>query len=196
MTKLLFRYSPVYDDNLCWLAGSGLPEGSFTRGMAFAGRYQNYWDGLNDRFFAYFEGFGFRLPAEWQAYLIHSNGKLTSFSDPLTLVMREDLEELTAVLVHELCHVFLITGDNKPLYSGLNEHISERYGQEEWVTQVHLIVCVMARYALVELYGAEAADRLLSPEKSYPGLERTWEILDAAPHIWKAATPSEAVRLL
>jgi hypothetical protein len=199
MTTLQFRYSDIYDQTLDRIAGK--TEGNatlFSDGNAFAQKYSEYWQQYNEPIFLYYQQFSLIVSEFLTTYFVYPKPGLTAFSDPLTLTIKSDLEEITASLVHELCHNFLIysyyhrTGVNAKLYS----HVHQVFEKEPRGAQIHIIVNILTRYGLLQIYGPIKTQALLNKEKNYPGLERAWEIIDAHPAVFKQPDPIAAIMSL
>lgn len=147
-------------------------------GNDFASKITTTWDKYNDQIFSYYNDLGFVLPDFWLAYPVHARTGLIPFSDPLTIIIKPELDEVVATLVHELCHVFFAYIDNKKQCDSLWSEFQPNFPSEDFGTQVHLIVNILAASGLYQIFGQQKAEELLSIEKHYPGLERAWEIID------------------
>jgi len=180
MTKIIFRSAFQYDTILSELAGHKLERDVFKELDVFVSEMQKMWDEYNDIFFSYFESMGITMPAIWNVYPIHSNGKITSFSEPTTLIMKENRDEVIATLVHEVCHVFCGLDQNDVVLSPIWERVSDAYKEEELVVREHIFVNVLARAGLRRIVGQEKAEALLKMEKDYEGLEKAWRIIDGS----------------
>lgn len=193
MTKIIFKAVFHYDRTLAELAGYTLGENASEEVDIFVREIQEIWDEYNDVFFSYFESMGITMPVIWNVYPIHSNGKVTSFAEPTTLIMKDDKEEVIATLVHELCHVFCGMESNEAVLSPVWQQVSEAYKKEDLGTREHIFVNVLARAGLRHIIGPEKAETLLKMEKKYEGLERAWQIIDSSKSV-RYDSPLEFLR--
>lgn len=181
MTQLYFRYNTHYDYMLARLTGESFDWQHMEKeGFDFRNKITEHWGKYNDNFFDYYKGLGLALPSFWIAYSVHMHKGLIPFSDPLTVLIKENIDDVTATLVHELCHVFLTHSENSEIWNKLYKYINQEFVNEDWDTKVHLITNPLAAAGLINSYGVEEAQKLLAIEKKYEGLERAWEIIDNA----------------
>lgn len=180
MTKLIFRSSIHYDQTLAQLAGASLSLDASQELDQFVQEIQSLWNQYNDSFFSYFAGVRVTMPEVWYVYSIHANGKITSFAEPTTIIIRGNKDEVIATLVHELCHVFCGLDQNEAVLSPIWEKISVTFQMKDIGTREHIFVNVLARAGLRHIFGNEKAESLLGIEKKYEGLQRAWEIIDAS----------------
>lgn len=182
-TKLIFRSSFHYDKTLAQLAGIVLHESTQQELDMFVQEIQVLWNNYDDSFVAYFASIGIAMPENWSVYPIHSNGKIVSFADPTTIIMRENKDEFIATLVHELSHVFCGQDQNEAVLSRTWDKVSATFSMEDIGTREHIFVNVLARAGLRHIFGPEKAESLLTIEKEYEGLQKAWEIIDASKSI-------------
>jgi hypothetical protein len=192
-TELIFRYSVIYEQTLAKLSGEAFDDSKTNAGYKFAADYTQYWKNYNDKIFAYYGSFGLNLADFWMVYFVYPKKNLVPFSDPLTAIIKDDLEDVTATMVHELCHVLMEYYSNMEIWKKLYNHVQSKYGSEDFTTKAHIIVNTLAAYGLIEIYGKEKALELLSREKNYPGLKRAWEILDQKADILNLSNPIQAI---
>jgi hypothetical protein len=162
-------------------------------GLAFVNRFAKYWDNYNDKVFQFYAKHNLVLANFWIAYLVKSKKTLTPFSDPLTLFINEDFEELAVILIHELCHVLQTYPDNIKIQEEIYEHVIHEYPENSFDLNVELVTAVLTRSCLVEIYGEEKATYLLNKEKSLPILGKAWKIIDAQQSVLNEKDPIKAV---
>ena len=179
MTKLVFRSVIHYDATLAKLAGRELSSDAEKELDDFVVEMQKLWDTYNDTLFSYYESIGLTLPETWNAYPIHSNGEITSFAEPTTVIIRENKEEVIATLVHELCHVFCSFDQNDVVITPIWEKISGAFSEVDEMNRSHIMIIVLARAGLIAIFGKEKTEQLLALEKKYQGLDKAWEVIDA-----------------
>ena len=179
MTNLFFRSIIHYDATLAKLAGRELSSDAEKELDDFVVEIQKLWDAYNDTLFSYYESIGLTLPETWNVYPIHSNGEITSFAEPTTVIMRENKEEVIATLVHELCHVFCSFDQNDAVITPIWEKISGAFSKLDEMNRSHILIIVLARAGVKKILGEEKTQQLLALEKKYPGLDKAWEIIDA-----------------
>ncbi len=179
MNQLYFRYSEVYEYMLSSACGETLSEEKINIGYDFVNKYIEHWNKYNDVIFNYYKEIGFVVPDFWIAYFIHPRKGITPFSDPLTLFIKEDLDEVTATLVHELAHVILSYGPNFELEQKLWNHIQKTYPENSFGTNIELMTIIVAKEALKKIFDKDKAEKYFSLEKSYSSLRRAWEIIDS-----------------
>lgn len=179
MTKIIFRSVVHYDATLARLAGRELSDTAEQELDDFAVEMQKLWNSYNDTLFSYYESIGLTLPETWNVYPIHSNGEITSFTEPTTVIMRENKEEVIATLVHELCHVFCSLDQNDAVITPVWKKISEAFLELDEMNRSHIMIIVLARAGLITIFGKEKTEQLLALEKKYPGLDKAWGIIDA-----------------
>ena len=183
MTKLIFRSAIHYDTTLAQLAGRELSVDAEKELDDFVIKIQKVWSAYNDNLFSYYESIGLTLPEVWNVYPIHSNGKITSFAEPTTIIMRENKEEVIATLVHELCHVFCSFDQNDAVISPMWKKISEAFLNLDEMNRSHIMIIVLARAGLRKILEQQKTEELLSLEKEYPGLDKAWAVIDASKDI-------------
>lgn len=196
MTKLYFRHSYVYEDTLAKLVGENFAWSDYEKTQKFCEDFSKYWDQYNDKIFNYYKKLGLTLPEFWIAYPVHSRKGLVPFSDPITFFIKDDFEEVTTVLIHEMCHVFLVVGQNMKISNKLWEEVSKKYPNENFNTVAHLLVNLMAKGGVEHVFGKERARELLAPERSMEGLKEAWEIIDSKPELLEEENPIEAIQKL
>jgi len=62
MTKLIFRYSYIYDLTIANWLGEKWQDKYAKRGFKYVKEIQKRWNRINDQVFTVFESFGFKLP--------------------------------------------------------------------------------------------------------------------------------------
>jgi len=196
MTKLYFRYSYIYEESLAKLANEKFEWEDFQQTQKFVEKFGEYWEQHNDSIFNYYKSLGLTLPDFWLAYPINKKTGLTPFSDPLTFFIDNDFEKTCAVLIHELCHVFLTVSENINLSSALWEEVVRKYPLENFNTHSHLLVNLLARGGVVHIFGKDKAGELLLPERALSGLKKAWKIIDLKPEVLLEADPILAIRKL
>ncbi len=178
MTELIFRYAKFYDYMLSRLRGEEFPLSNEADGQAFNTRITEYWQKYNNVTFKYYKKYNLTLPDFWLAYPVHSKKNLIPFSDPLTLIIKDDLDDVVSTIVHEICHVFFDFYGNIETCDKLWNQIKKTFPNEDQGTQEHIPVIILARAGLRHIMGPEKAEFLLAREKEYEGLARSWEIID------------------
>lgn len=178
MTQLYFRYNPYYDQTLARLAGEKLDVRGIQEGYEFIDRITAAWSPLNDRLFRYYRSLDLVLPNFWFAYPVHAQSGLIPFDDPMTIIIKSSLDEVVATVIHELCNAFFGYIENRKACDRLWTPVEEAYRSEDRDTQIHLIVNILARAGLYEVFGEEKAESLLKLEKHFSGLEQAWAIID------------------
>lgn len=181
MTNLFIRYRPFYDAMLARLARQEFTAAHKGEGEKFQKISQDFWNGFNDRLFAFYRESGFVLPEYWFAYPVHKWKNLIPFDEPMTFFIQDDLGLVCAELVHEICHTFFSYFENKETVGRLWHETLSKFSREDESTQKHLLVLPMTEAGLIYLFGERKASTLLKGEKKYEGLERAWKILEACP---------------
>lgn len=162
-------------------------------GQEFIGRYFAYWNEHNNKVFEFYKSYGFEMADFWIAYFIRPKKEMTPFSDPMTLFINEDFEELTSITIHELCHVLQVYPDNKGLQTKLYNHIQKIYPENGFDLNAEIVTVILARTCLIHIYGEEKANTILVMEKDLPILGKAWKIIDAQPEVLAEKNPVEAV---
>ena len=193
MPQLYFRYSDMYEYILSTLQGEELSAEQMKRGYEFVNTYIKHWDQYNQAVFEYYEELGFKIPDFWIAYFVSPRKKMIPFSDPLTIFIKDDLDEVTSTLVHELGHVLLSFGPNMELEKELWDHIQKIYPENDFGTNIEIITILLARRGLYKIFGSEKAEKLLSIEKDYPSLRKAWQTIDSQPEVLKEENPIKAI---
>lgn len=179
MTKLYFRAVPHYEYMLTTLAGAVHDPALEGEVETFAREMQKIWDLNNEKLFTYYKSIGLTLPEAWYVYPIHANGKITPFAEPTTIIIRKNLNEVIATVVHELCHAFCAFDENDKTLSAPWQKILHAYPDITTWDQEHLLIIVLARAGLRHILGSEKAEQLLTIEKGYPGLDQAWKIIES-----------------
>ncbi|MEK7506942.1 MAG: hypothetical protein AAB585_00140 [Patescibacteria group bacterium] len=178
MTKLIFRYNSFYDYMLARLAGEEFLSSHETEGKNYLSNIEGFWEPLNDKVFSHYQELGFVLPEYWFAYPVHHWKNLTPFDDPLTFIIKENLEEVVATIIHEVCHNFFGYYENREICDKIWKNVETRFTEEDSDTKKHLIIIPLAASSLYKIFGQEKTEHLLNNEKKYEGLERAWQIID------------------
>jgi hypothetical protein len=193
MANLYFRYSEIYESMLASVAGEELSIDKINEGYDFVKDYINHWEKYNDIVFKCFVDFGFVVPDFWIAYFIHSRKGMTPFSDPLTLFIKKDLDELTSTLIHELSHVMLSYGPNFKLEQELWNHLQKTYPNNDFLCNIEIMTIILTRAILKKVFGPEKTDELLSIEKSYDSLKIAWQTIDSQSDVLSEENPVQAI---
>jgi hypothetical protein len=188
--KILLKYVPVYDANLSLASGVTLTDAEIAEGNAYCTELEKEWEEVS-KVLEYYASLGFKFPNQTPAYVVHSRGTFTPFSDPLTLHIKSDHQDVIATLIHEYCHVFFMYSENDVLVNKVWNAVQKAFSTEDFVTQDHIIINKLTEAGLYYLWGKEKTDSILSKERSLSGLKRAWELLDAAK--LKNDNPIEAV---
>ena len=188
--KVFLKYIPVYDANLSLASGITLTDAEITEGYEYCSELQKEWTKAA-KILEYYASLGFKFPSKTPVYLVHSRGTFTPFSDPLTLHIKPDRQDVIATLVHEYCHVFFLHPENDALADKVWNAVQKAFAAEDFVTQDHIIINKLAEAGLRYLWGEEKTDGILAKERTLPGLKRAWKLLDAAD--LKNDNPIEAI---
>lgn len=195
-TQLIFRHSYIYEESLANMASESFDQKDFKKTIDFVEQYSKYWGKINDKVFSYYKNLGLVLPDFWIAYPINPRKNLAPFSDPLTFFINDDFEKTTTVLIHELCHVFLINSANMDISNTLWKEVSEKYPNENFNTLAHLQVNLLAKGGVEHIFGKEKANELLKSERNLDSLKEAWNIIDAKPEVLIEENPIEAIHKL
>jgi hypothetical protein len=150
MSRLIIRYSEAYDAQIAgWT--STLDQEYFenrydewdanyvVKGKQFAADCQRFWDEINDSVFAALRSFGYHFADEWLAYPVHPWPNILPFKDPLTFVIRDNLDDACNFLIHELVHCHEDYPANQSVYEPVRQHIFTRFPDEHIVVRYHII---------------------------------------------------------
>lgn len=193
MSQLYFRYSDIYEYMLANTAGENFSWEKVKEGHVFVDKYIDYWSKYNDTIFNFYSSIGLVVPDFWVTYFIFPRKGMTPFSDPLTLFIKEDLDEVTATLVHEFVHVLLSFGPNSELEQKIWAHITKTFPNNSVETNIELMTIMIAKEGLKKIFGEEKAKKYLDLEKSYSTLKPAWDIIDSQSEIIKEQDPIKAI---
>ena len=140
MTKLIFRYSYIYDLTIANWLGEKWQDKYAKRGFKYVKEIQKRWNRINDQVFTVFESFGFKLPDWWLAYPVTRRGKVIPFSDPLTFNISQNWSDVFSTLIHELAHVEFTYFENEKLTEKIFRHIKKAFPNEKRNVIVHIPV--------------------------------------------------------
>ncbi len=191
--KILLKYVPVYDASLSLASGVMLTDAEITEGYTFCAELEKEWEQAA-AVLEYYASLGFKFPNQTPAYVVHPRGTFTPFSDPLTVHIKSDYQDVLATLIHEYCHVFFLFPENDALADKIWDAVQKAFSTEDFATRDHLIINKFTEAGLLYLWGKEKTDRVLAKERELPGLKRAWELLDAAK--LQSGNPIEAIREL
>lgn len=181
-TQLYIRYSPIYDRALAKLAGERLNERDVAEGYSYARSFSEHWKPINQKVFDYYRGIGLMLANFWLAYPVHKRPNLIPFNDPLTFTMKGDLDEVTATVIHELCHTFFAYFSNKTRADKLWLPIKKKYSMEADDVREHVMINILAAAGYQHIFGAQKTQHLIDLERSYPALQRSWNLIREVIH--------------
>ena len=188
--KILLKYVPVYDANLSLASGVTLSDAEISEGYEYCTLLEKEWNTVA-QVLEYYTSLGFKLPNQTPAYLTHPRETFTPFSDPLTLHIKEDMNDVLATLIHEYCHVLFLYYENDTLADKIWSAVQKAFSAEDFSTQDHIIINKLTEAGLYYLWGKEKTDTILSKERILPGLEQAWKILNSAE--LKNTDPIEAI---
>jgi uncharacterized protein YjaZ len=188
--KILLKYVPVYDANLSLASGVTLTDPEITEGYEYLTKFETEWEKAAN-VLEYYASLGFKFPSQTPAYLVHPRGTFTPFSDPLTVHIKPDFQDVLATLIHEYCHVLFLYQGNDVLADKIWNAVQKAFPTEDFGTQDHIIINKLSEACLYYLWKREKADSVLAKERSLPGLERAWKILDSVE--LKNTNPIEAI---
>lgn len=192
-TKLYFRYSDIYDESLANLAEDSFDYKNTGWKYEKTNEFSKYWEPFNDKVFDYYNSIGLTFPEFWVAYFVESRKDLIPFSDPLTLLLKDNNEVMMVDLVHELCHSLFVYYENEETWNKVFKTIETKYSNEDFITKVHLIVIIFTYFGLLQIIDKDKIHNLLDIEKNYDGLKRSWEILDSMPSVFESEDPFQAL---
>lgn len=107
-------------------------------------------------------------------YLISNEEYFRSFSDPLTVRIRENMEECIDVLIHEMTHRLLLQNMDKVK----NNSVLVKYRNENETTRHHIPVFAILKALYQELYGLDKFQKIKSRYKNKPHYLRAIEIVE------------------
>jgi hypothetical protein len=188
--KILLKYVPIYDANLSLASGVTLSDAEITEGYEYCTLLEKEWDTVA-HVLEYYVSLGFKLPNQTPAYLTHPRGTFTPFSDPLTLHIKTDTSDVLATLIHEYCHILFLYHENDAIADKIWNAVQNAFPTEDFETQDHIIINKLTEAGLYYLWGKEKADAILLKERTLPGLEQAWKILNSAE--LKNTDPIEAI---
>ena len=147
----------------------------------------------NDIVFEYYKNIGFKTPDYWITYFIYPRKGMTPFSDPLTIFIKDNIDEVTSTLIHELGHVMLSYGPNMKLEQELWNHIQNIYPENDFGTNIEILTILLTKGALIKIFGLQKAEKLLAIEKNYPSLKKAWGIIDSQSEVLEEEDSIKAI---
>ncbi len=194
---LIFRYSNIYDMNLCrWRQGQW-DDKVMAENMQYTDKLENYWQKYEQKIFEKFAQWNLVMPRSTIVYIVSPWPGITNFSDPLTLVKNDDKKAVFSTLCHELSHVALSQPENKLVKTEIYEKIQKRFIDTDYPTRIHVAVNYLQK-SLVSSVCPEAL-KALELEKNadndlYPGQQNAWHIIDSYLSKHDVAAPIESLR--
>ena len=177
--RILFKYSQIYDANLSRASGYELTDTESAEGYAFVDKLRMAFEPMQG-VFSFYTSIGFKLPEVTPAYLTHPRGTFTPFSDPLTIHILEDVDDVLATLVHEYGHVVFLASENDVFSENIWNQVQAAFPDEDFVTRDHITINKLTEAALSGVWSAEKVATTLAKERALPGLGRAWEIWDTS----------------
>ncbi len=178
MAHLEFIYSPIYDEMLGKLSGQSYSSRQEKAGYKFQKQITTRWQKYDAKLFNYYKKIGLAAPNHWLIYIAHKRFELDPFSDPTTILISKDQDDVIATVVHELGHLLLKQPQNERKLVPIWRYIDKTFKKEHWRVKVHLPVSLLARASMRELMGREKAEKILLPERRFYGLKKAWAIID------------------
>ncbi len=175
---LVITYSPIYDQMLTELAGQSFTSRQENAGYRFETRVRRLWKKYDAKLFRYYKKNGLAFPASWPIYVAHKHARLDPFSDPTTILIEKDMDDVLATIVHEFGHLLLKQPANERRMAGIWRHLDSTFKKEKIPVRVHMAVALLARSALRALLGRARAEKILLPERRFYGLKRAWHLVD------------------
>jgi hypothetical protein len=182
VTQLYFIFNH-YFNNLLLSERNYLTPQEAKEGVEFASVFYHFWQPYNQIVFDKFAKLGLYLPSEWHVYFVYSKGKVVPSSSPLILYIYEDLHDVAATLIHELTHLMLLTdnmrGEHK--FQEIWSYLYQEFQGESQQVIEHLIVNVIVKDILIEIFPSSEVDKIIKYEKTLlgAGLARAWSILES-----------------
>lgn len=172
------RYSPIFDQMLGELVGVKYTGRHEKAGYKFESRARRMWKKYDAPLFRYYKKIGLQYPEHWIVYIAHKHERLDPFSDPTTILISRDMDDVLATIVHEFGHLLLKQPLNERRMAPIWRHLNGIFKKERWPVRVHIAVALLARSSLRALLGRTRAERILLPERRYYGLKRAWALVD------------------
>ena len=147
------------------------------KGKQFAADCQRFWDEINDSVFAALRSFGYHFADEWLAYPVHPWPNILPFKDPLTFVIRDNLDDACNFLIHELVRCHEDYPANQSVYEPVRQHMFTRFPGEHIAVRYHIITNLV-QWAVLRRVFPERWAYFVDMTKEHPLLARTATILE------------------
>lgn len=196
-STITFRYSNIYDMNLCrWAKGKWDDQVTLSN-LEYAGQLQSFWQKYEHEALELFSHWKLAMPVSIVAYIVSPWPGITNFSDPLTIVNNDDMQAAFSTLCHELAHVSLSQSENKQLKYEIYEKIQQKFPDADYPTRIHVAVNFLQKSLIRAIY-PEAGTSMDKEKKAnstlYPGQQSAWHILDNYLSKLNVAAPIESLR--
>ena len=196
-STITFRYSNIYDMNLCRWSKGKWDDQVMLSNLEYAGQLQSFWQKYEREALELFSHWKLAMPVSIVAYVVSPWPGITNFSDPLTIVKNDDMQAAFSTLCHELAHVSLSQSENKQVKHEIYEKIQQRFPDADYPTRIHVAVNFLQKSLIRAIY-PEAGESMDKEKKAnstlYPGQESAWHILDNYLSKLNVAAPIESLR--
>ncbi len=194
---ITFRYSNIYDMNLCRWVGEKWDDKVMETNLNYTKKLLTFWQDYEQRVFQAFARWSLAMPTSMVCYIVSPWPSITNFSDPLTLVRNNDLQETFSTLCHELAHVALSQPENKVIKYEIYEKIQVKFPDADYPTRIHVAVNFIQKSLLSELNpkAAKCLDKERQADEAlYPGQKSAWHLIDNYLPTLDLTAPIESLR--
>ena len=176
MTKIVFKYSWIYDDHFMEIAKNKERYPSLERIEAFIKRAEKLWRKDEKRILAELPRIT-RLKWKEEKITCYVVGKCIPFSEPLTLPIMENYPDyFIDVLVHELLHQLLFVQNEEETKEAW-DYIFKKYRKGAVNTKIHIPVHAFHSHIYLKFFGERRMKRDIKLISFLPDYKKSWEIV-------------------
>ena len=170
---LNFNYSWIYDQNIHWWNRKRLNPNSYKKTSSYIKKLENKWNKIDK---TVFDTISELSNLKWknkeiECYVV--NALIYSFSVPLTITTKNDLDQQIEILIHELIHNIWIQNLDKIKIKDYN-----KYGKLNQNTKIHILVHAIEKEVLIKLFGDEKTKKYIKTYDKSSDYKKAWNIVE------------------
>lgn len=169
--KLIIQYSGIYDQQIrSWQGKEFKP--CVKEALSYCKKLQQKWDTIGNKAFASLSSVS---GLEWQKPIIDCwvVQRTRPFSMPLTIPMREDVDKMLEILIHELVHNLIVQNSDR-----IKKGYPKRYEKFSRLTRIHILVHAILHETLLEIYGKKQTEVFIKGyDRIRPDYKIAWDVV-------------------
>ena len=179
--KIIFKYSPVYDQNWKeWIKIYKRKTGKYpttNQILSYIKKVEKLWRKDEKKIL---EELSNVTGLKWRSEFIYCYvvGRCIPFSDPLTLPVYDKYpDDFIDTLIHELIHQLFIQKGNKKKTEKAWNYIDRKYKEESHKTRIHIPLHAIHSHMYLKSFNEKRLNRDIRLISHLPDYKKAWEIV-------------------